>query len=353
MKEKLYKLFLWITGATIAFAAVSIEVTQPWLYSYSTYEFDTPSGGIEEGQWGKTDTGQVFMNATGTLVELDRRPKDRALDEILFIGQKHVDVFTDKEVRVTALEYKKLEKKERMPKRTTTVLTPIAEAAIGLEASNQVDSTGYQNSLTLSIDCTETDRGVLAFVANRKVTTEVSSVTHNGNSMAMEIEAENTNVAGVQMWSIPAADSGTNNVVYTYANYILSSVYNQCLSGTDQSDIVEATHSPSNGYSSSVTDSVTTITDGAWVFSGLNIQSNYTLTPDSGETELNDTDHSDSNLGRFGVSYIEKVTAGSETMGWSWSSSDNYTMILGVVKPSVAAGGGDIILIDGGFIIFE
>lgn len=69
--------------------------------------------------------------------------------------------------------------------------------------------------------------------------------------------------------------------------------------------------------------------------SGINTQNTRTLTPDGGETELFDEDNPDGSLGQTGVSYIEKATAGSETMGWTLSSGDNYAMILAAVKPFV------------------
>jgi hypothetical protein len=68
--------------------------------------------------------------------------------------------------------------------------------------------------------------------------------------------------------------------------------------------------------------------------SAINLQGAYALAPDSGETELFDEDNSDGNLGQTGVSYYEQGSAGSETLGWSWSTSDNAQMALIVVKPA-------------------
>ena len=317
-----------LAGAVV-FGASSVEI--PHLFSQGSIQFNTPTGILSQGEYGITDSNQIFANIDGEMIEYNAGEIDyTTLEEVDFIGSKYEDVFEGGEKKeITKQEYDK--KRDVKPIKKRRIRR--ASAAIANEATAQADGDGYVNSLTLAIDCTETDRGVLTFVAMRTLG-DITGVTHNGDAMAAEVESLNNGVAGVEIYSRVAADSGNNNVVVSLSDYRLLSMFNICLSGTDQSDLIEATQATDTGWSTAVSDSVTSVTDGAWVFTGLNLQSAYALAPDAGETELNDSDHSDGNLGQFGVSYILDATAGSETMGWSWSTGDNYAMALGVVKPS-------------------
>lgn len=340
------------TGIAIVSVALGATVLDPsfekveWVASQSTMLFDTPSGDLEVGQYSRLANDQLFVNLGDGTIENDDLEKPlklsdlRDLERVNHLGDRYEDIFADGVKKaVTRDEYVALSTKERIPERSVLRMGRIANGAIANEATAQADSSGYVNSLTLAIDCTETDRGVLTFVANR-VLADISGATHNGDAMTSEVSSNNSGVAGIRAYSRTAADSGNNNVVVSLSEYRLLSMFNVCLSGTDQTDMVEATEATATGYGTSVSDSITSSTDGAWVFSGINLQSAYSLTPDSGETEINDTDHSDANLGQFGVSYILDATAGSETMGWSWSTNDNHAHVVLVVKPSSSGGGG-------------
>jgi hypothetical protein len=311
-----------------------------WKYSQSVPRFDTPSGNLTQGQYGVTDTGQILYNRDGTVRSLDEDPAFiDDLEERQYLGVKYQDVFEGGVIEeVTAKDYADLETNERLPVKTKFVLAKDLEAAIVNEATNFADSSGFVNSLTLSIDCTETDRGVVTGVANR-VLSEITGATHNGDAMTSEVTKENTNVAGAMMFSRTAADSGTNNVVVSLSAFRLLSVFNICLSGTDQTDMIEATGSD-GGFGSTRSVTLTTLTNGAWVMSTINSQGTRTFTPDAGETELNDSDHSDGSLGAIGVSYLEDAVAGSETIGWTISSSDNAEMVAVAIKPASGGGGG-------------
>jgi hypothetical protein len=313
----------------------------PWQYSQSVPAFDTPSQALEIGQYSVTDTGQVFFNVDGTMRLYDpvsedyRMPDILKLQEVRFIGERHEDVFAGgiKE-EVTKADYEALKTSEREPIKTRLRLAGITEGAITVTGTSSVHSS-FSNSVTFALNCTgATDPGVMVFLSNRTLG-NVTGVTYNGDALTNEVEALNSGVAGHEIWSRTAADLGNNNVVISNSGFQLHTAYATCLSGTDQTDIVEATTSVATGFGSSITGSVTSLTDGAWLMTGINLQNNNTLTPDSPEIELYDEDNPDGSLGRTGVSYLEKATAGSETMGWTFSG-DNHAMVLAVVKPSVA-----------------
>lgn len=332
--------FIFITGATIVLGASTADFVDILVaHSQGTMDFQTIDGNLHEGQYGVTDTGQTFVVVNGEVTDFEDQTLYVSVDglkEVKFKGTKYQDVYKDgviKEIPKATYEDSTREKKR------TVVKIPIVSAAITEAATSSADSAGYVNSLTISLTCTGTDRGAASNVALRTLG-DISGVTYAGDAMTSEVESLNNNVAGVEAWSRIAVASGASDIVYSLAEYRLLSVYNSCFNGTDQSDLVEATTTGATGWGTSDTQAVTTVTNNAWVMSGINLQGAFALAPDSGETELNDSDHTDGNLGQFGVSYIARVSAGSETMGWSWSTGDNFAQILYVIKPSVAAGGG-------------
>lgn len=319
-----------------------IEVVD-WSYSVGVPDFN---GDLGVGEWGVTDTGQIFFNIDGKIRSFDDYDNQFSLKEIetlkekKYRGVRYEDVFKDgsKDI-VSQIDYLKLKENIRKPEKTKLRLANLSEAAI-TQTSSASTHTSYVNSVTYALDCTgATNSGVLVFISNRTLG-DITGVTYNGDTMTNDVESLNNNVTGHEVWSLKASDIGNYNVVISNSQYRLHTSYATCLSGTDQTTLVEASTSVTPSYSNSVTGSVTSLTDNAWIFTGINLQNNYSLTPDSGEIELYDEDNSDSNLGRTGVSYLEKATAGNETMGWSWSSSDNYTMILVAIKPSVVESGG-------------
>ena len=348
MKAALKKFLVFLTAGSIALGAPVVPAEEvEWHYSYGTMEFSTPSGNLRKRDYAWID-GELFVNKNGAPFKVDdpSTVNLRRLKEQTVVGTRYYDVYADgTEYKSNKDDYKRLDdpdqSKRRRPRkriRRSIISSRRAQAAIANEASTQVDSSGYVNSLTFSINCSGTDRGLMSFLANR-VVSDITGVTHNGDAMTDEGESNNINVAGVRGYSLINPDTGSQNIVYSLSGYKLLSTYSICLSGVDQTDMVEAVEETATGYSSSISDSITTLTDDAWIIAAINLQSAYALTPDSGETELNDTDHSDGNLGQFGVSYYEKATAGAETMGWSWSSGDNYALTLFAIKPAAGAGG--------------
>lgn len=330
-----------ITGLTMAGVVLDPQYELvPWVHSQTVPVFDTPTGELGDGQWGETDNGQILYNIGGTLYSLDEGNHATttvlALEEVRYVGTRAEDVFKDgtKEV-VEAVEYEELKRGERLPLKTRLRFAGLAEGAITLHASSSAHSS-FANSVTFALDCgSATDRGVVVFISNRN-TAEITGVTYNGDALTMEADSLNSGVAGHVIYARPAADSGSNNVVVSNSNFRLHTAYATCLAGTDQTDIVEASEI-TGGFGGTISDSITSLTDGAWLMSGVNRQGAGAFTPDAGETELYDQDNSDGSLGQTAVSYFEKSTAGAETIGWTLSSSDNAQMATVAVKPSASA----------------
>lgn len=322
-----------------------------WAFSQTVPVFDTPSGELRQGEYSITDTGQILANVNGQMESLENIPAKMTL--VPYVGVKAEDVYKDgTKSEATIQEYEQLKRSERKPEKYELKLGLFneAEAAITLTASSSVHSS-FSNSVTWALDCTgATNAGILVFISNRTLT-NITGVTYNTDALTEEVQSLNSGVDAHEMWSRPNADIGNYNVVISNSGFELHTAYATCLSGTDQTDIVEATTSVTPSFSGAFTGSVTSLTNGAWIMSGINTQNTRTLTPDGGETELFDEDNPDGSLGQTGVSYIEKASAGSETLGWTLSSGDNYSMILAAVKPFVTAVAQPSSTLKGGLII--
>lgn len=207
------------------------------------------------------------------------------------------------------------------------------------DATTKQDSSGYVNSLTFSHTCTGSDLVLIVQVACRTGSADITGVTYNGVSMTKEDDTENTNVCGVQTYSLINPATGANNVVISLGGYKLLTGVATSFSGANQTDAVEAINGSNTGYSAAPSNAVTTITNDAIVIDGLNCQGARTVTVGSGQTERNNSDHSDGNLGQFVISTEPKTTAGSVTMSHSWTGDDNWAQSLLVVKPAAAASG--------------
>lgn len=205
------------------------------------------------------------------------------------------------------------------------------------DATTKQDSSGYQNSVTVSHTrgTGASDYGASVKVSCRTASADISGVTYDGNAMALEDTSENTNVCGVQLHSYINPPSGAANVVVSLNNYRLSTVVVSTYSGANQTDLIEAIQK-STGYSANPSISVTTLTDGAFVENSINLQSAKTITNDNG-TVINNSDHSDGSLGQTGVSYTSKVSAGAQSTGWSYTGGDNWAMIAASIKPAAGA----------------
>jgi len=335
MKKHLRKILITLGIITVAYAGAPVDVGTPWLYSYGTMEFNTPNGELRKGEFAVVD-GQTFINFSGETIDFEEQhtyASTSGFTEVTFVGTQYFDNFADGKVKVDEKKYKE---EKRNPKKTKLRLASWADASIGVLNSSSATTT-YANSVTLAIDCTGTDAGLLTFVANRTLG-NITGATYAGASMTEKASSTNNNVTGMVIFSKTAPTTGTNNTVISLNDYRINTVYQTCLSGTDQTDVVEATKNTAATYSTTITDSVTTVTNNAWVFSGVSLQDAYALTPSGSQIEVYDVDHSNSNMGQTGVSYIEKVTAGSQIMASTWSTSGNSAQALVVVKPSASGG---------------
>lgn len=147
---------------------------------------------------------------------------------------------------------------------------------------------------------------------------DIISVKYNGILMTeMNSEIEIKANFYITTWYLIAPDTGANNVVVdldgvgNYSDAIAMSFY-----GVKQ-QAPEATSSAS-GVSTTITDSLTTITDNAWVIDFGGAEESNTRTVGAGQT---DRWNGTVTIFQLQASTEPVATAGAATMSWSMSTS--------------------------------
>lgn len=220
----------------------------------------------------------------------------------------------------------------------TLIFPLVVFGAIGYTSVTTYDTADFLQTHTANVTgCNATDDGVVLVVHQRNPVAEITSgPTVDGSAMTLEASAVNANVAGTQLYSYINPDDDFDLVIGTssFKNMAMSIL---CFSGVDQMDMIEAT-STAGDFASSVSLSLTTLTDGAMIVTGINTQNdNAGLTPETDFNEVSDFSSASGSIGQGGSGYQSVPTAGAETTGWSFSS-DNYQIASGSIKPSAGVG---------------
>lgn len=206
---------------------------------------------------------------------------------------------------------------------------------IAFGAGVHKDSVGYVNSLTIgNLNISGSNKVLVVVVASRDLGS-ITGITHNGNAMTKQAQSLNASVCGVDIWTIEDPANGTNDIVLSSGeDYKLFSMYAFYLTGADS---VEVVNQANTGWSEAPSNSITTITANAWIVDAINLQSTKTIAVAGSQTERDNADHSDANLGQMGVSTLPKVTAGAQAMSWTWTTGDNWAHALIAIKPVAIA----------------
>lgn len=210
-------------------------------------------------------------------------------------------------------------------------------ASVANSSTYQSGSGGFLNVHTMSaFDCSGTDSFLIVFSFNRNPNSDVAGFTANGNSMTEFDENINTNVSAVEGYYY-AINNASFDIVCSTPSFKLAAFAAIALENVDQtgSPIVQ-TEKAAAGFGTSISDAITA-TSGELVLSAVALKSDFAMTPTgTGHTEIVDFAHADSN---FGQSFVGQVagTGSSQTIGASWSTSDNCIMMLVEIEP--AAGG--------------
>jgi hypothetical protein len=98
----------------------------------------------------------------------------------------------------------------------------------------------------------------------------------------------------------------------------------------------EAKAESSADYSDTLSTSITTLTDGAWLVDAAHSGMEYGYTPDSGQTERYDRT-GDAYTSRLAASTKEVAVAGSTTMGWTQSGANRQAHEVAAFAPAPAS----------------
>ena len=275
------------------------KVDYEWGGSYETLKFDTPSGFLEDGQYAYTGQGNEYLIKIA----------GKGLDEC-------------------GLD-------------TSLVSLGINKAFAAVAFDNSADSTWQSNvsSYTYSHTNTGDHLIMLVWVFHLEATDldrDVSGITYNSVSLT-EVRSEDSgaDVAG-SVWYLLNPATGSNTIAVTLVGNNLSTV-SQVVSLTGAN---QATPEADNGQflssGTSVTTSVTTIADNAWVVDGVALHTLNVLTVDAGQTERensNNASNAESGMSTEGPN----TPAGSVSLTWTDGgdpNGDKWIHIVVSVAPS-------------------
>lgn len=206
--------------------------------------------------------------------------------------------------------------------------------AVDNSTSYESGSGGFAATHTISsFQCNGTNSHLIVGGFQRVITTEVTSVTADGNTMARRGSAENTNVCGVEAFDYTISNASFN-IVGNTPTFKLFAMSANALSGVDQSTPTTGTPVTATSFSSTMTASYTG-TSGNLLLVFINCQGAQTLTA-SNCTQIHNFDHADANLGQCFAGYTT-ATGSSQTIGVTSGAADNYALTIVEIK---AASGG-------------
>jgi prepilin-type N-terminal cleavage/methylation domain-containing protein len=168
----------------------------------------------------------------------------------------------------------------------------------------------------------------------------VSSITYNGQPLSKIDSRGITNdyYGRAELWygleaSLPSAGTYTIvvNIPTAPEELIVGAI---SLNGVAQQP-PEAKAESSADYLDTVSTSITTLTDGAWLVDAVHSGMEYGFTPYSGQTERYDR-AGGASTSRLAASTKEVAVAGSTTMGWTMSGANRMALEVAAFAPAPA-----------------
>lgn len=173
----------------------------------------------------------------------------------------------------------------------------------------------------------------------------ITGVTYNSVALSKAIQRDSADspssaTLSTEIWYGVAPSSGANTVSITFTGTVNhSAAWGITLSGVAQSSTLDATNgSNANGSGSPNTTSVTTVADNAWVLDVVYNKIGTALTPAAGQTRISSELLPNGGGDTADSSYKGPVTpAGSTSMAWTFTGTDDYCQVVASFKPFVAA----------------
>jgi len=182
------------------------------------------------------------------------------------------------------------------------------------------------HTLASGFDASGTDGVLVVVIHQRNPISEVTSVTVDTNSMTLEASNVNTNVSGVQIYTYVVNDASVDVVANT-PSFKLCAATVMYWENVDATDPIFQTWTPAAGFGTTGTSSLTANSADNTILSGINKKEDASLTV-SGLTSISNFSPSNSNLGQAGAGYAD-ATGSSQTLGFTWTGSDNWSLIHG------------------------
>lgn len=215
-------------------------------------------------------------------------------------------------------------------------LTQLTEAQ-GAIAFDAASSSGYEAALSSynwNHTCTGTNRGLLVNISIF-VSGTVTALTYNGVAMTL-VRSDTNGVYRNEIWRLENPASGTNSIAVTLSGSLTSIGSAVSYSGVDQTNMIEA-NAGANGSNSTPTQSVTTLTDNAWVTSGLS-------SANTSETSTSPQTSRANNTGALGTGAMGDqgpvAPAAATTAAWSATGvAQSWALSVVAIKPYIPAAG--------------
>lgn len=211
---------------------------------------------------------------------------------------------------------------------------------IAFDAASEATANSYNTSLSWSHTCTGTDTNGLLVVSVMELGDGIAPSTVTGityNSVAMtKVDTAIEGTVQSELWYLkaPATGSHTIDITFNGTNNGWQHAVAGSYTGVDQTTPVEA-HNTNISGTTSVSASVTTLTDGAWVVDSFG-KYDTAGTPSVGGSQTLRKSSSGGSSGWgvwVGQSSQAQPTAGSTTNSWSWSGAKDAALVVAALKP--------------------
>lgn len=351
-------------GAATAVNLPVIPQDMQWVQSYETVAFATADGDLSANQYSMDEDGRTYIYRTKpktvASVEATTSPsvtEGKAYVPLVCSRCAYYDEFFDgnhiRRVRSDRNEYDGLRYiKDFSHPRKTKLITVLsaATASAAIAYDNDTELTPAFGSSTSYLHTTSgTDRGLvlLSYTEDSGDTDrDITSASYNSVALTEGRRQNNDTMNNTtEVWYLANPTTGSNTISVTM-NGNISSWYLSTVSftGVDQTTMIDANSGGDQTDLASVSYTLTTVTNDAWIVEGATISVGTTdCSPNSGQTEFTDFTLA-SNAISACAGYEAIATAGAQTVSWactgtSCNSSTDWVAAGIAICPASGCGG--------------
>jgi hypothetical protein len=167
---------------------------------------------------------------------------------------------------------------------------------------------------------------------------QVTAVTYHASALTKGIEVNSLDTAAntlvVSAWYGVAPFAGSNNVIVTFSGTVNSTViYTATVSGVAQINSLDSSNkSNANGQASPDTTSITIVNANSWIFDGIYNKIGTALTKGTSQNLIAAETFPNGGGDTADASFKGPISAGSQSMSWTFSGSDDYAQAVIALK---------------------